>query len=81
MRELEGQLSALGFHAQVSSGYVELEGCPCPLVSPENPAVVCALVSGTIDGALERKGSAEQVVAAEHDPAARRCTLLIAEAT
>jgi predicted ArsR family transcriptional regulator len=81
LRELQNQLSALGFRAEISDGDVELDGCPCPLIAPDNPAVVCALVSGTIEGALERMGSAARVICVEHNPAARHCTLRIAEAT
>ena len=74
-RVLEERLSELGFDATVSSRQIELDGCPCPVVAPEDPALVCALITGTVDGTLEWMGCAERVTAAEHDPAARRCTL------
>jgi predicted ArsR family transcriptional regulator len=75
--ELEDELAGLGFAAQVSKELIELEACPCPVVSPERPTVVCALVAGAVDGTLERTGSGMQVIDAEHDPAARRCTLFL----
>src|SRR4051794_6794882 len=79
-REVEAQLSDLGFDAQFADDRVELEHCPCPVVAPDNPAVVCALVAGTVDGTLERVGAKQRVIAAAHDPVARRCTLQLGTA-
>lgn len=78
LEALERQLSDLGFRAEVHGDRVELRDCPCPAVSPENPAVVCALVAGAIDGALEASGARERVADASHDPAERRCSLRLA---
>ena len=74
-QELEAQLRDLGFAAHVEGGEVRLERCPCPVVAPDNPAVVCALVAGTVDGTLERLGAEERVRASSHDPVARHCIL------
>jgi predicted ArsR family transcriptional regulator len=72
---LRGQLAELGFRADVRDDRIELTGCPCPVVAPGNPAVVCALVAGAVDGVLEASDVPERVAGGEHDPAARRCTL------
>lgn len=74
---LEGELARLGLRAQLSAQQIELDGCPCPIVAPGDPALVCALILGTIDGILEQMGSAQRVIDGAHDPAARHCTLRI----
>jgi hypothetical protein len=35
-------LERLGFHAAVSGDLVRVSGCPCAVVSPDHPAVLCA---------------------------------------
>lgn len=75
LKALQGHLADLGFRADVGSDRIELTGCPCPVLSPDDPALVCALVTGAIDGALEASGAPEQVVDGEHNPSVRRCCL------
>jgi hypothetical protein len=53
-----------------------LTGCPCPLVSPDRPAVVCALVDAAIDGALEGRGLGAR--SRRHDPESRHCCMALA---
>jgi hypothetical protein len=50
---------------------------PVPAASPEAPELVCGLVSGFADGALECLGAAHRVSFREsqHDPGRRRCVL------
>jgi predicted ArsR family transcriptional regulator len=71
--ELADGLARLGFRARLRRDRVELSACPCPVVSPDHPATVCALVHGAADGILAGAGLA--VLSASHDPEARRCVL------
>src|SRR2546423_14681423 len=41
--ELPLALERLGFHAHVSDGRLELTGCPCSLVLPGRPELLCEL--------------------------------------
>jgi predicted ArsR family transcriptional regulator len=71
-----GVLEHLGFQAQVEEDTVVLTGCPCPLVAPGDPALVCGLVVGAVEGVGEEEGL--RVVGRAHDPANRRCRLKVA---
>jgi predicted ArsR family transcriptional regulator len=68
-------LERLGFHAEVEDGVVRISGCPCAVVSPDHPEVVCGLATGLVEGVLAASGSDLRV--GEHDahPEDRRCTL------
>src|SRR3954467_1040844 len=44
--ELPRALERLGFHAAMSGELVRITGCPCAIVSPDHPEVVCALAGG-----------------------------------
>jgi predicted ArsR family transcriptional regulator len=74
-RELIGGLGQLGFRARIDGDRLELSACPCPLVAPAHPETVCQLAQGAANGILA--GSGRRVVAAEHDPERRRCTLVL----
>jgi predicted ArsR family transcriptional regulator len=73
--EMPRALERLGFHAEVDGDIVRISGCPCAVVSPDHPEVVCGLATGLVEGILAASGSDLRV--AEHDkrPEARRCTL------
>src|SRR4051812_43604485 len=73
--ELPRALERLGFHAAMSGELVRITGCPCAIVSPDHPEVVCALATGLVEGVLA--ASASDLRVAEHDkhPERRRCTL------
>jgi predicted ArsR family transcriptional regulator len=73
--ELPRALERLGFHATVQGDVVRISGCPCAVVSPDHPEVVCGLATGLVDGVLAASGSALHV--GEHDahPEDRHCTL------
>jgi predicted ArsR family transcriptional regulator len=75
---LPGALERLGFHATVDGDVVQISGCPCAVVSPDHPEVVCALATGLVDGFLAASGS--DLVVSDHDnhPDQRRCTLRLA---
>jgi predicted ArsR family transcriptional regulator len=68
-------LERLGFHATVEGDVIRMSGCPCAVVSPDHPEVVCGLATGLVEGVLAASGSTLHV--GEHDahPEARRCTL------
>jgi predicted ArsR family transcriptional regulator len=73
--QLRLALERLGFHASVEGDVVRMSGCPCAVVSPDDPEVVCELATGLVEGVLAASGSTLRV--GEHDahPEARRCTL------
>jgi predicted ArsR family transcriptional regulator len=78
-RELPGALEQLGFQAEVAGDEVRLSVCPCPLVSPERPELVCGLGAAVVDGVLAGAGSARRVTGAEHHPERRACTLTLGQ--
>jgi predicted ArsR family transcriptional regulator len=78
--EMPRALERLGFHADVDGDVVRISGCPCAVVAPDHPEVVCALATGLVEGILSASGSDLRV--AEHDkhPERRRCTLRLTHA-
>jgi predicted ArsR family transcriptional regulator len=78
--ELPRALERLGFHTTVSGEVVRLSGCPCAVVAPEHPEIVCALATGLVDGILAASGSDRRVVEHDNHPERRRCTLRITPA-
>jgi predicted ArsR family transcriptional regulator len=72
---LRAALETLGFNVRVEDGRLTLRGCPCPLVAPSRPGLVCGLADAVIDGALE--GSGARARHETHDPAARRCAVAV----
>ena len=75
---LAAALARLGFRANMTRGRIALSACPCPLVSPAEPALLCGLADGVIDGVLE--DSRLRARARRHDPKARRCSTALVEA-
>jgi predicted ArsR family transcriptional regulator len=76
--EIPRALGKLGFSADVRDGAVELSSCPCPLVSPPRPELVCRLATATVDGVLAGAGDVRCVAGATHDPVRRRCSVRLA---
>jgi predicted ArsR family transcriptional regulator len=68
-------LERLGFHAAVSGDVVQISGCPCAVVSPDHPEVICALATGLVEGILAASGSERRVAEHDNHPDRRRCTL------
>jgi predicted ArsR family transcriptional regulator len=68
-------LERLGFHATVTRDVVRITGCPCAVVAPDHPEIVCTLAAGLVEGVLAATGS--ELGVAEHDthPERRSCTL------
>jgi predicted ArsR family transcriptional regulator len=72
-------LERLGFDAEVTGLEVRLRSCPCPLVSPDQPELICRLVGAAIDGAVEAGPRRLRVTRTEHDPVRRTCTIHLTE--
>jgi predicted ArsR family transcriptional regulator len=77
--ELPRALERLGFHATVDGDVVRISGCPCAVVSPDHPEVVCGLATGLAEGVLAASSSSLGV--GEHDahPEDRHCTLRLTQ--
>jgi predicted ArsR family transcriptional regulator len=78
--ELPRALERLGFHATVSGDVVRISGCPCAVVSPDHPEVVCALATGLVEGVLAASGGELRVAEHDNHPERRRCTLRLTAA-
>jgi DNA-binding transcriptional ArsR family regulator len=72
-KKLPRALEALGFQARVVRGELHLSGCPCPLVSPEHPELVCGLADAVVEGVLSASDSPLKLASARHDPERRSC--------
>jgi hypothetical protein len=70
--QLRTALARLGFQARASNGRLEMSRCPCPLLAPEHPELVCAMADAVVDGTLE--GSELVAGARDHDTRARCCS-------
>jgi predicted ArsR family transcriptional regulator len=77
--QLPRALERLGFQATVEGDVIRVSGCPCAVVSPDHPEVVCGLATGLVEGVLAASGSTLRV--GEHDahPEDRRCTLRLTQ--
>lgn len=76
--DLPPVLERLGFMARVEGREIRVSGCPCPLVIPENPTIVCKLMTAVVEGYLESDVAAPGapvIGSAHHDPRRRSCTL------
>ena len=77
-KDLPPVLERLGFLAQVEGREIRVSGCPCPLVIPEDPGIVCTLMTAVVEGYLQSDvaaAGARTIVSAHHDPQRRSCTL------
>ena len=68
-------LERLGFHANVDGNAIRISGCPCAVVSPDHPEIVCGLATGLVEGVLAASGSTLRVGTHDARPEDRRCTL------
>lgn len=66
-RDLPRALERLGFQARVEGDTLNLSACPCPLVLPEHPELVCGLALAVVEGCGAR------VRESSHDPERRAC--------
>jgi predicted ArsR family transcriptional regulator len=80
-KDLPPVLERLGFIAQVEGRDLRVSGCPCPLMIPEDPAIVCKLMTAVVEGYLQSDlaaSGAPVIRSAHHDPGRRSCTLRLA---
>ena len=68
-------LERLGFTARASEDRVETSGCPCPLLAPDRPEVICTLACGVVEGVLRSTGSPRRVARHDNNPRRRACTI------
>ncbi len=71
-------LERLGFDAEVDGMDVHLRACPCPLVSPDRPELICRLAGAAIGGIVELGPQRLRVGSGDHDPVRRTCTIHLA---
>jgi predicted ArsR family transcriptional regulator len=79
--ELPRALERLGFHATLEGDLVRITGCPCAVVSPDHPEIVCALATGLVEGILAAAGSDRRIAEHDSDPERRRCTVRLTAST
>jgi predicted ArsR family transcriptional regulator len=72
-RELPRALERLGFEARLEGNTLRLSACPCRLVLPDRPQLICGLAVAVVEGILEGSGSGLAVAARHHDPEHRTC--------
>jgi predicted ArsR family transcriptional regulator len=77
--ELPRVLGRLGFEASVAGGKVQLSRCPCSVVAPDQPEIMCTLAEGVIEGALSAAGSGKTATSFDHDAERRRCSARLAK--
>jgi predicted ArsR family transcriptional regulator len=73
--ELPRALEQLGFSARIDGRMLALSACPCTLVLPDRPQMICELAVAVADGLLTGAGSGLRVGLRAHDPAARSCSV------
>jgi predicted ArsR family transcriptional regulator len=79
-RDLPLALERLGFHARVEDDVLRLSQCPCSVVLPDRPELICELAIAVADGVLAGSGSALRVGRREHDTEGRACAAKLAPA-
>jgi len=77
-RELPLALEQLGFSARVDGQSLELSACPCSLILPDRPELICELAVAVVDGVLAGAGSSLRATDRVHDPANRHCSAHLA---
>lgn len=79
-RVLPAALERLGFDARLEGEGRELvlSACPCRLVSPGRPELVCNLAIAVTEGVLAGCGSSLRVRERSHDPERRHCAAVLA---
>jgi predicted ArsR family transcriptional regulator len=74
-QELVRMLEQLGCAARLDGSRVILSACPCPLIAPENPPLICHLIVAVSRGFLGASSSEIVLKESAHDPARRSCAL------
>jgi predicted ArsR family transcriptional regulator len=66
-------LGELGYEASVGNNRLQLAKCPCPVVAPNKPELMCLLAEGVVEGTLAAAGADHTATAFQHDPERRCC--------
>jgi predicted ArsR family transcriptional regulator len=77
-RVLPAALERLGFDARLDHDRLVLSACPCTLVSPGRPELICNMAIAVTEGMLAGAGSDLRVTARAHDPERRHCSAVLA---
>lgn len=72
-RDLPGALERLGFDARLEGTTLFMSACPCRLVLPDRPELICRLAMAVVEGFVEGSRSGLTVARSEHDPGRRLC--------
>lgn len=72
--ELPQALERIGFDAACEDDTLTLAACPCRLVSPHRPELICELAVAVAEGVLAGSGSGLTIADRHHDPDARLCS-------
>jgi predicted ArsR family transcriptional regulator len=70
-------LRRAGVDATVKGDALTLARCPCAIVSPANPRLVCHLLLDAAEGALGAAGTGLRIEQRHHDPEHRRCSAVV----
>jgi predicted ArsR family transcriptional regulator len=74
--ELPRVLGHLGYEVDMQNGTTaRLSGCPCPLVAPDRPSLICAMAKGVAEGVIAASGSPLRLAGSQHDSERRRCAM------
>ena len=68
-----------GYVARFDGDRLQLAGCPCILVAPDKPEIVCGLAVGLVEGVLEASGSPLRLRDRQHHHVDRRCEVALRE--
>jgi predicted ArsR family transcriptional regulator len=77
-RVLPAALERLGFDARMTGDELVLSACPCVLVSPGRPELICNMAIAVTEGVLAGSGSDLRVKVRSHHPDRRHCTAVLA---
>jgi predicted ArsR family transcriptional regulator len=77
-RVLPAALERLGFDARLNGDELVLSACPCTLVMPGRPELICNMAIAVVEGVLAGCGSELRVKTRAHHPEARRCMATLA---
>jgi DNA-binding transcriptional ArsR family regulator len=75
--DLPFALERLGFESRVDGSVLRLTSCPCTLVLPDRPQLVCELAAAVAEGVLAGSGSGLEIGERSHDPERRSCSLAL----